>query len=79
MIHERTKIALKKQGKSFEELVYKFFGKRTGNLSSSIKNNSKVVPTIEKCFKELHLVIIEKSELEKLIMIRDKLRELDLY
>lgn len=78
MIHEKIKLALKKRGKSFEQLEHKFFGKRTGNLSSSIKNNQKVVPIVEKCFQELGLVIIEKEELDKLLKIRETIKKLEL-
>ncbi len=65
-IHEKIKLALKKEGKSFEELEHKFFGKRTGNLSSSIKNNQKVIPTLEKCMEVLELDIVSRSELIRL-------------
>ncbi len=77
-IHEKIKLALKRQGKSFEELEHKFFGKRTGNLSSSIKNNQKVVPTLEKCLEGLGLDIVDREELIKLRSLRDFVKSLNL-
>lgn len=77
-IHEKIKLALKKQGKSFEELEHKFYGKRTGNLSASIKKNQKVVPTLENCFEELQLDIIDRDELRKLRGLREFVKSLNL-
>lgn len=77
-IHEKIKLALKKQGKSFEELEHKFYGKRTGNLSASIKNNQKVVPALENCFEVLHLDIIDRDELKKLRDLKDFVKSLNI-
>ncbi len=77
-IHEKIKLALKRQGKSFEGLENKLFGKRTGNLSSSIKNNKKVIPILEKCFEDLGLDIIDRNELIKLRSLRDLVKSLNL-